>query len=64
MMSQTCKPEKFDAVTIYFSDIHNYTVLCEQSKPNEIVEFLDDLYTLFDTICNKYETYKVSLRFF
>lgn len=52
-------PENIESVTIYHSDIVDFTALVEDSSPVETVIFLNSLYKMFEARIDKYEVYKV-----
>ncbi len=59
-MGEQVKPETFNNVTIFFSDIVGFTHLCSQLKALQIVNMLAEMYTMFDDIAEKFDVYKVA----
>jgi class 3 adenylate cyclase len=51
--------ECFDCVSIMFSDLVGFTEICAMSQPLEVVEMLNDLYSLMDSIISNFDCYKV-----
>lgn len=49
------KAQKFDEVTVLFSDFINFTSIAEQMEPEELVEELDKCFKAFDFIISQYD---------
>ncbi|OQV14007.1 Atrial natriuretic peptide receptor 1 [Hypsibius exemplaris] len=52
-------PELFDSVTIGFTALANFSDIAIASSPMEIVNLLNDLYSMFDATLELYDVYKV-----
>uniref|UniRef100_A0A8C4PXI1 guanylate cyclase n=1 Tax=Eptatretus burgeri TaxID=7764 RepID=A0A8C4PXI1_EPTBU len=51
--------QKFDNITILFSDIVGFTAICVHCTPMQVVGMLNALYTKFDQQCGYLDIYKV-----
>lgn len=58
-MGNAVSPEKFDKVTIFFSDIIGFTTISAYSTPTEIITLLNELYSVFDDTIHSHQVYKV-----
>ncbi len=54
------EPEAFDCVTVFFSDIVGFTSIAAECSAIEIVQMLNNMYTMFDDIAHQFDVYKVA----
>lgn len=53
------EPESFDCVSVFFSDVVSFTTLASKCTPLQVVNLLNSLYTILDSIITEFDVYKV-----
>jgi adenylate cyclase len=51
--------QEYESVSILFADIVNFTPLSEQLSPTDLVSLLDELFSQFDSLVEKYDLEKI-----
>ena len=51
--------DKLDEVSVFFSDIVNFTQISQSISPEELVEMLNEIFSAFDSIAQKYGLEKI-----
>nr|XP_026694132.1 soluble guanylate cyclase 88E-like [Ciona intestinalis] len=51
--------EKYEDVTVLFSDVVNFAHICDHIEPHEIMKTLNKMVKVFDILCKTFNTYKV-----
>lgn len=60
-MSASFVSQVFPDVTILFSDVVKFNEICIHITPMQVVDMLNEIYIVFDTLSEKHNVYKVSL---
>lgn len=56
---QQVKARSHECVTIFFSDIVDFTTECAKHSPEQVMNLLDEMFLRFDLLCDYYSIYKV-----
>jgi class 3 adenylate cyclase/predicted metal-dependent HD superfamily phosphohydrolase len=51
--------QKYDMVTVLFSDIQGFTKIAAETNPEELIKYLNELFVSFDNIISKYNIEKI-----
>ena len=51
-------PQVFPDVTILFSDVVKFNEICIHITPMQVVDMLNEIYIVFDTLSEKHNVYK------
>ncbi|MBQ2075874.1 MAG: HD domain-containing protein, partial [Bacteroidales bacterium] len=53
------KSQKYEMVTVLFSDIQGFTKIAATNNPEELIKYLNELFVSFDNIISKYNIEKI-----
>lgn len=53
------KTHKYEMVTVLFSDIQGFTKFAENTKPEDLIKYLNEIFNTFDNIIAKYNIEKI-----
>ena len=55
----SAKSQKYELVTVLFADIKDFTKIAEKTIPEELINYLNEIFTSFDNIISKYNIEKI-----
>lgn len=58
-LNNAVKPQRYESVTVLFSDFKGFTTVAELLSPEELVQELDECFRCFDSIVDKYRLEKI-----
>ncbi|VDM59032.1 unnamed protein product [Angiostrongylus costaricensis] len=58
-IGHSIEPEMYESATVFFSDVVSFTTIAARGTPMNVINLLNDLYTLFDSIIDRHDVYKV-----
>lgn len=56
---ETMVADEFSEATVLFADIVDFTVFCSNRSPREVVSMLNQVFSRFDTLVEKYDVEKI-----
>ncbi|XP_055957382.1 atrial natriuretic peptide receptor 2 [Patella vulgata] len=59
LSEESVKPEFYNGVTLFFSDICGFNEIVLNSSPLQIIDMMNTIYRVFDSLLGDYDVYKV-----
>ena len=56
---KTVEPAFHDKVTLFFSDVVGFTSICNQVEPWDVIDMMNQLYSVMDFLASHFDLYKV-----
>lgn len=53
------EPTHYDNVTVFFSDVVGFTSICDQVDPWQVIDLLNQLYSVMDFLASRFKLYKI-----
>ncbi|KAH7723899.1 Protein GCY-27 a [Aphelenchoides avenae] len=58
-LGQPIEPRSYDAATVLFAQLVDFSIFLTKSSPDQVIMFLNDVFTMFDHIIGQHDAYKV-----
>lgn len=55
---KTVEPRLYENVTLFFSDVVGFTSICDEVEPWDVIDMLNQLYTVMDHLASHFNLYK------
>jgi class 3 adenylate cyclase len=53
------EPRSYDCATVLFAQLVDFSTVLSKFPPNQVIEFLNQVFSTFDTIIRNHDAYKV-----
>ena len=57
--NEVIEPRSYEAATVLFCQLVDFMFILTNTKPDQVVTFLNDVFTMFDQIIGRHDAYKV-----
>ena len=59
IQGKTVEPALHENVTLFFSDVVGFTTICDQVEPWDVIDMMNQLFSVMDHLASHFDLYKV-----